>query len=219
MDITTESLSHPSESPSLPGEDQALLARKRRIQQRTKQQRGDEQEKEELCSKRPREALDQDIDSDDETEDGKPSIRGIKKQARYEPGVPMTKEQLTAWRKEARRVRNRESAAQSRQKTRSRIDELEGELSTLQSKYDSALKRIAELEGNTEPKAEEVPSAAEVIKSQDPQVQERQVVSPETSPVHSPSASPLPTPHRDDLFNLTDEKYQHSSMIQWPTAA
>jgi len=73
-------------------------------------------------------------------------IRGIKKQARYEPEVPMGKEDLAAWRKEARRVRNRESAAASRQKTRSRIEELEGQVDVLQSKYDAALQRIAELE-------------------------------------------------------------------------
>lgn len=33
-----------------------------------------------------------------------------KTQVRYDPEVPMDKEQLAAWRKEARRVRNRESA-------------------------------------------------------------------------------------------------------------
>lgn len=73
-------------------------------------------------------------------------IRGVKKQARYEPEVPMTKEKLAAWRREARRVRNRESAAASRNKTRLRIDELEGQVTALQSRYDTALQRIAELE-------------------------------------------------------------------------
>jgi hypothetical protein len=61
----------------------------------------------------------------------------------------MTKEQLREWRKEARRVRNRESAAASRKKTRSRIQELEGELSNLQSKYSEALKHIAQLQHGT----------------------------------------------------------------------
>merc|ERR1712070_496249 len=62
----------------------------------------------------------------------------------------MTKEELTVWRKEARRVRNRESAAASRNKTRDRISELEGKVHSLQSKYASALERIIELEaGNT----------------------------------------------------------------------
>lgn len=76
----------------------------------------------------------------------RPSIRGIKKQSRYVPGVPMTKEELSAWRKEARRVRNRESAAASRKRTRDRIEELEGQVKILESKYSAALKTIVELE-------------------------------------------------------------------------
>lgn len=73
-------------------------------------------------------------------------IRGIKKQSRYEPGIRMSKEELARWRKEARRVRNRESAAASRQKTRARIEELEEQVNELQDKYDNALRQIAELE-------------------------------------------------------------------------
>jgi len=78
------------------------------------------------------------------------SIRGVKKQARYDPGVPMTKAELREWRKEARRVRNRESAAASRMKTRSRIGELETEVSSMKDKYGAALQRIAELEATLE---------------------------------------------------------------------
>lgn len=74
-------------------------------------------------------------------------IRGIKKQARYEPSIPMSsKAELAAWRKEARRIRNRESAAASRNKTRQRIEELEHDLSQVQKLYEAALARIAELE-------------------------------------------------------------------------
>lgn len=73
--------------------------------------------------------------------------RGIKKQARYEPTIPIgSKAELAAWRKEARRIRNRESAAASRNKTRERIDELEGQLRTAQNQHSTALQRIAELE-------------------------------------------------------------------------
>lgn len=43
----------------------------------------------------------------------KPSIRGFKKQARYEPGVSMSRDELAQWRKDARRVRNRESAGKT----------------------------------------------------------------------------------------------------------
>ena len=85
---------------------------------------------------------------DDASSDTNAVLRGYKKHARYVPdvSVPMTKEQLSAWRKAARRVRNRESAAASRQKTRSRIEELECEVDTLQEKYMKALQRISDLE-------------------------------------------------------------------------
>mmetsp|Transcript_512 Transcript_512/g.1283 ORF Transcript_512/g.1283 Transcript_512/m.1283 type:complete len:274 (+) Transcript_512:266-1087(+) len=76
----------------------------------------------------------------------KPHITGIKKQSRYDPGVPMTREELKAWRKEARRVRNRESAALSRKKNKERITELEMEVDTLQSKYAAALQFLLQRE-------------------------------------------------------------------------
>ena len=76
----------------------------------------------------------------------KPHITGIKKQSRYDPGVAMTKEELKAWRKEARRVRNRESAAASRKKNREAIDRLEIQVKEVQSKYDAALRYILALE-------------------------------------------------------------------------
>mmetsp|Transcript_15726 Transcript_15726/g.45330 ORF Transcript_15726/g.45330 Transcript_15726/m.45330 type:complete len:199 (-) Transcript_15726:288-884(-) len=64
----------------------------------------------------------------------------------YEPDVDMTKEQLTAWRREARRVRNRESAAASRMKTKNRISELEDEVNAYKSKYEAAMQKLAEYE-------------------------------------------------------------------------
>lgn len=56
-------------------------------------------------------------------------------QMRYDPDVPMTKEEAAAWRREARKIRNRNSAAASRQKTRDRIEELEAEVQSWQEKY------------------------------------------------------------------------------------
>jgi len=70
-----------------------------------------------------------------------------KTQVRYDPEVPMDKEQLAAWRKEARRVRNRESAAASRQRIRDRITELEGEVGQWKQKYAMAMERLEQLEG------------------------------------------------------------------------
>merc|ERR1711937_864577 len=72
-----------------------------------------------------------------------------KPQMRYDPDVPMTKEEAAAWRKEQRRKRNRESAAASRQRQRDRISELEQEVAEWKSKYEEALARIELLEKGT----------------------------------------------------------------------
>lgn len=69
-----------------------------------------------------------------------------KPQMRYDPEVPMSKEEAAAWRKEQRRKRNRESAAASRQRQKDRISELEQELSEWKVKYEEALARIEKLE-------------------------------------------------------------------------
>ena len=126
-----------------------------------------------------------------------PSIRGIKKTTRYEPGVPMTKEELKKWRKEARRVRNRESAAASRQKTRERIDELEGQVADLQAQLAAAHARIAQLSNTSEASV----SVAEVsIKVDDhdhhPEDTDHknQGFSTQVSPVSSPQVSPKGSP-------------------------
>jgi len=63
-------------------------------------------------------------------------------QKRYDPEVPMSKEEAKAWRAAARRVRNRESAAASREKTRSRIAELEGEVEAWKTKYYELLEQM-----------------------------------------------------------------------------
>jgi len=142
----------PSKVESSNDDAAALEARQRRMERRrasAKRTTAEEEEEE----RDEDEAYEPD---ESEEEQGPPSgkkrktplsqIRGIKKQARYEPEVSMSKEELAAWRKEARRVRNRESAAASRQKTRQRIEELEAQVDVLQNKYDAALQRIAELE-------------------------------------------------------------------------
>jgi len=69
-----------------------------------------------------------------------------KTQIRYDPEVPMNKDQLAAWRREARRVRNRESAAASRQRIRNRISDLEDEVGEWKEKYNHAVQRLDALE-------------------------------------------------------------------------
>eukprot|EP00551_Chaetoceros_affinis_P009452 CAMPEP_0203669652 /NCGR_PEP_ID=MMETSP0090-20130426/5955_1 /ASSEMBLY_ACC=CAM_ASM_001088 /TAXON_ID=426623 /ORGANISM="Chaetoceros affinis, Strain CCMP159" /LENGTH=264 /DNA_ID=CAMNT_0050534379 /DNA_START=261 /DNA_END=1052 /DNA_ORIENTATION=+ len=68
------------------------------------------------------------------------------KQKRYEPETPMTKEQTAAWRREARKVRNRQSAAKSREKIKSRINVLELEVKQWKTKYEQVFQRLQELE-------------------------------------------------------------------------
>jgi len=148
----------------------AALARKRRMAMRSRQRTPsvvstssseDEASNETRSNKRPRTTLETEpmVVSSSSTASKpspeqilesirkkKPHITGIKKQSRYDPGVTMTKEELKAWRKEARRVRNRESAAASRKKNREAIDKLEVQVKEVQSKYDAALQYILDLE-------------------------------------------------------------------------
>ena len=71
---------------------------------------------------------------------------GKKTQIQYNPDVPMSKEELTAWRREMRRVRNRESAAASRRKVRDRIEELEDEVKTWKERYAEVMVKLSEAE-------------------------------------------------------------------------
>lgn len=139
------------------------------------------------------------------SKDALAKIPGIKKQARYVPTVNMTKEELTLWRKEARRVRNRESAAASRQKTQNRIAELEEEVGTLTKKYEAALRRIVELEA-----AAAAGNSSSAWKPLSSAPQETRVSSPVVGPAHtvSPPLSP-----RDDSFSL-----EQPAELDWKTA-
>jgi hypothetical protein len=60
-------------------------------------------------------------------------------QVRYDPppNVHMTEDELKEWRKEQRRIRNRDSAAASRARTKDRITELEAQNEELMDKVDS----------------------------------------------------------------------------------
>jgi len=65
---------------------------------------------------------------------------------RYEPDIPMTKEEAAVWRREQRRKRNRESAAASRQLQRDRITELEDEVDDWKVKFQESVDRLTKLE-------------------------------------------------------------------------
>lgn len=217
----------------------AAVARKHRIamrnRQRTISSSSAENETGGKSNKRPRFALDAEaepmtvssLDSVDTSikstpEDilesvkkKKPHITGIKKHSRYDPGVEMTKEELKAWRKEARRVRNRESAAASRKKNREAIDILEAEVNAIQSKYDAALKYILSLEDQLRrsgsPSTSFIPSNVlrEDLKvihdTSSEDLPSRQTVSPSQSPV---LIDPIPLGVTPD--NVSQER------LQWP---
>jgi hypothetical protein len=145
----------------------------------------------------------------------KPHITGIKKQSRYDPGVTMTKDELKAWRKEARRVRNRESAAASRKKNREAIDKYEAEVKVVQTKYDAALQYILDLEAKLRRSGSSSSSSfypsdvlrqdLEEIKEAPPQGFE------ETRQTISPPQSPTPSELPQEV-----EEIQTQPRLQWP---
>jgi hypothetical protein len=118
------------------------------------------------------------------------SPKGKKPQMRYDPEVPMSKEEAAAWRKEQRRKRNRESAAASRQRQRDRISELEEEVNQWKSKYEEALARIEKLEQTRESDA--IDCNADPIRSTAISSLESTAVSPCSSPRHNPISQQFP---------------------------
>jgi len=131
-----------------------------------------------------------------------------KPQMKYDPDVPMSKEEAAAWRREQRRKRNRESAALSRQRQRDRIGDLEVEVDEWKTKVESIMERIKKLEDASGidsrtlvpeplPNQDQVLEQSlefEVIDTTD--TNQSKFVSPPPSPGHSPlydepEASPI----------------------------
>jgi hypothetical protein len=100
-------------------------------------------------TKKRRVSTDESSDSDVESKTTVTSKGGKKPQMKYDPDVPMTKDDAAAWRREQRRKRNRESAAASRQRQRDRIAELEIEVGDWKDKYDEMMSKIRKLEDIT----------------------------------------------------------------------
>ncbi len=213
----------------------SALARKRRRQLRSVQRGSQGSDDDSLeCPRTPKRVVDQDEDEDDYLPESapsspNPSLAGFKKQARYEPGVPMSRDQLTAWRKEARRVRNRESAAASRKRTRERIEELESEVSVWQSKYAVALKRIEELEAAAS-KNQSCVFTPRILSQVSAPASPTTVVSPSASVASTPELVPyMPSMDPQEFFSLNGvedvhkqevaKRYQHIiEMISRPEA-
>lgn len=230
---------------------QSAQARKRRIERRSKlkvsnrsyleEEEDDDDSIVPEASKYMRtEAIDDGSESDSSThktstsesvlsKDDLSCTKGFKKGARYVPEVPMTKQQLTLWRKEARRVRNRESAAASRQKTRKRIEELECEVANIKSKYSAALRRILELELAAASSGDAAPFYRHRELEKDvSQAHEESMATPSSSPFLEPHTVSPPLSPRDSFLLDNEEdrhneelphKYQHvMNMISRPNA-
>lgn len=124
-----------------------------------------------------------------------------KPQMKYDPDVPMTKEEAAIWRREQRRKRNRESAALSRQRQRDRIGDLEIEIGEWKSKVESIMGRIKKLEEASGidslllvpeplPKQEEhVPKQSVEFEVINDDVKQSKFVSPPPSPGHNTPGS------------------------------
>lgn len=215
----------PSDSTSPEAIDPAAFARKRRIELRNMQRSGKAEGDEGSVAECKRARLEE-PEVDPVTSKPKPSITGIKRLHRYDPGVNMSRDELKAWRKEARRVRNRESAAASRSRNRERITELESEVDVLQSKYTAALRRIIELESASTVSDSFTPD----ILRQDLREIASQGLERPASPVVefiktvSPPLSPVATFRRISDADLhadnVNKKYQHiMNMISRPAVS
>jgi hypothetical protein len=136
---------------SLDGNDEAAEARKKRkaiLTQRNEELNADRQNDSgnEGGGRASSVASVASSDAGSHFDDGESSSKRSKRmQVRYDPAVPMDKDELANWRREHRRVRNRESAAASRQRIRSRITELEGEVTEWKDKYKTAVERLKNL--------------------------------------------------------------------------
>mmetsp|Transcript_32015 Transcript_32015/g.47140 ORF Transcript_32015/g.47140 Transcript_32015/m.47140 type:complete len:208 (+) Transcript_32015:63-686(+) len=131
----------------------------------------------------------------------KPSPLLGKPQKFYVPSTApdgMTREELSAWRKEERRKRNRASAAASRIKTQSKIAELEGQVSHWKSKCEDMEDMMMKLQRQVDMLTAHSPTAFEDA-SMAQQQQHHYLVSPPSSHPNSPSStsslsSPLALP-------------------------
>lgn len=161
-------------------------------------------------------------------------MKPVKKpQMKYDPDIPMTKEEATAWRREQRRKRNRESAAASRQRQRDRISELEVEVDGWKTKYETIMESIKKLEdvpGKTS--IELLPEPSEPLPESF-----SKYVSPPSSPGHTPTYDPVASPiassslissvtqvtPKEDLVNqmvAEVEQHEHSdNLISRPAAS
>jgi len=141
-----------------------------------------------------------------------------KYQNQYKPAIPMTKDQEAEWRLEARRKRNRNSAAVSRKKVRSRITELEQEVQEWKSKYDSLYQKVHDMGKilrcampSVEPLSPEDTNHAYQITPTSFDNNEEDIIL--VSPGDSPNIEPIQPPHIiPESFSIGTMKSRNSSL-------
>jgi len=118
----------------------------------------------------------------------------------------MTREELSAWRKEERRKRNRASAAASRLKTQSKIEELEGQVSHWKSKCEAMQDMLMKLQRQVDmlTRAQSPTASMSQELQQHPH---HYLVSPPTSHPNSPSSSSLPEQHPSIVTSISDANF------------
>jgi len=133
-----------------------------------------------LARKRRREARRKSHDSHSSTI----SSKIVDPEVRYSPDVSMTEEELAVWRREQRRIRNRDSAAMTRRKTRDLITNLKNNVADWKRKYEKledenkSLRDYFQSRGLVIP--DDIPKV--LVKLEDPI---KSIVSPSSSPVLS----------------------------------
>jgi hypothetical protein len=137
-------------------------------------------------------------------------------QLKYDPDVPMTREQTRAWRRDQRRKRNRESAAACRKRQRDLISVLEGEVAEWKAKFDNALSKIKERDGE---------GAAMKLQAQI----ETMFVMPtrQKNRERSSCATPPPDAHfPDEIYSMSMVQssnvispYDHPQLISYPASS
>lgn len=124
-----------------------------------------------------------------------------KYQNHYAPVIPLTPEEEAEWRREARRKRNRDSAAASRQKVRSKIQDLEQEVQEWKSKYDALFQKMTAMEhmfkstmsSFADPKKRQrIAHHSQVFDTPRQQQQQVEEEAPVVSPSQSPKLQPRP---------------------------
>lgn len=136
----------------------------------------------------------------------KSPLAGLPQNYYAPPNVSMTREELAAWRKEQRRERNRQSAAESRNKTKVKIAELEGEV----HKYKSLCESMKVKMERMEEQIRLLTASAEM------NMGERCLLRPSVSMEHQPQATTTITPPASYPNSPSRSPVPHESNGQFP---